>query len=65
VAPSAGELGIEDARVIAPGDPARSVLIARLADIGAARMPPVGVTTPDAEGLALITAWVDGLVGCE
>ena len=65
VAPSAGSLGVDDARVIAPGDPARSVLIARIADTGAARMPPVGVTAVDEEGLLLITAWVEGLVGCE
>lgn len=65
VAPSAGDLGIDDARVIAPGDPARSVLIARIEDSGAAKMPPVGVNTLDAEGLALISAWVEGLTGCE
>ena len=65
VAPSAGDLGIDDAPVIAPGDPARSVLIARIVDSGAATMPPVGVNTLDAEGLALISAWVEGLTGCE
>lgn len=65
VAPSAGALGIDDAQVIAPGDPARSVLLARIADTGAARMPPIGVTTPDAAGLALVTGWVSGLSGCE
>jgi mono/diheme cytochrome c family protein len=65
VAPSAGALGIDDARVIAPGEPSRSVLIARIAETGAAKMPPVGVSSVDAEGLALITAWVAGLSGCE
>lgn len=65
VAPSAGDLHIDDARVIAPGDPSRSVLLARVQDVGAARMPPLGVTVPDAEGVALLTAWIEGLEGCE
>ena len=62
--PQAGDLGIADARIIAPGNAARSVLVARANRRDAAAMPPVGSTVVDATGVALLTSWIDALAGC-
>jgi mono/diheme cytochrome c family protein len=63
-APQAGELGIVNARIIAPGDAARSVLVARANRRDALGMPPLASTIVDSAGVALLTSWVDSLGGC-
>ncbi len=68
VAPSRGDLGIMDARIIAPGDDARSVLLARMARRNDPdMMPPIASNVRDAGGEALIGAWIDSLtpVSCQ
>jgi uncharacterized repeat protein (TIGR03806 family) len=61
VAPQAGNLGISNARIIAPGDPNRSVLLARMSARGVShQMPPVGSNRVDEDGVALIRAWIAG-----
>ncbi|HEV3384509.1 MAG TPA: PQQ-dependent sugar dehydrogenase, partial [Gemmata sp.] len=42
VRPKQGDFGIADARIIAPGDPGRSVLLYRMAKFGRGRMPHLG-----------------------
>ncbi len=64
VAPGLGDLGITNARLIAPGAAARSVLIERMSRRDANGMPPVGSATPDADGKALLTEWVNSLTSC-
>jgi len=59
--PAAGELGIVDARIIAPGERTRSVLWERLRRLDGDRMPPVGSHRVDAEGVELIGRWIDAL----
>ena len=63
--PTNGGLGIEDARVIAPGAPERSVLLHRIRTDGVHRMPPVGSQVVDAAGAAVVEAWIAGLTGCD
>jgi uncharacterized repeat protein (TIGR03806 family) len=63
-APQAGELGFAGARIIAPGDAARSVLVARTNRRDALGMPPLASTIVDTAGVALLTNWVDSLGGC-
>jgi uncharacterized repeat protein (TIGR03806 family) len=64
VAPTLGDLGLIDARLIAPGAAARSVLIERMSRRDAHGMPPVGSAQVDAEGEKLLTDWVNSLVNC-
>jgi hypothetical protein len=64
IAPGVGDLGITDARLIAPGAAARSVLIARMSRRDAQGMPPVGSAQVDAEGATLLTDWVNSLTNC-
>jgi mono/diheme cytochrome c family protein len=61
VSPTAGDLGITDARVVAPGESARSVLLARMARRDANAMPPLASNVRDTAGEALIEAWINSL----
>jgi uncharacterized repeat protein (TIGR03806 family) len=61
VAPTAGDLGISNARIIAPGDNARSVLLARMSRRDANSMPPIASNLRDTAGEQLISAWIDSL----
>ena len=63
-APQAGDLGLVSARIVAPGDAARSVLVARANRRDALGMPPLASTLVDTAGVALLTSWVDSLGGC-
>ncbi|MFO1407420.1 MAG: PQQ-dependent sugar dehydrogenase [Steroidobacteraceae bacterium] len=62
--PQAGDLGIANARIIATGDAARSVLVARANRRDANAMPPLGSTVVDTAGVALLTNWVNSLTSC-
>jgi hypothetical protein len=61
VVPTLGDLGIPDARIIAPGDSARSELLSRMSRRDAFGMPPLASNLADTEGVALISAWIDSL----
>jgi uncharacterized repeat protein (TIGR03806 family) len=58
VRPTQGTFGIHAAQVIAPGDPFRSVLLYRMAKLGGGRMPHIGSTEVDRDGVALIYDWL-------
>ncbi len=60
----ANDLGIANARIIAPGSAARSVAIARVNRVGADAMPPLSRHTIDTAGVQLLTSWVNGLPDC-
>jgi hypothetical protein len=60
-APNAGDLGLPDARIIAPGDRSRSVLWERMRRQDGNRMPPIGSHRVDDVGVALIGDWIDTL----
>ena len=64
VAPGLGDLGITNARLIAPGAATSSVLIARMSRRDALGMPNVGSAQVDTEGKALLTDWVNSLTSC-
>ncbi len=59
--PGQGGFFIPDARVIAPGDPYRSVLFYRMAKLGPGRMPRMGSSVVDEVGLRLMHDWLSGL----
>ncbi len=63
VRPKQGDFGLEDARLIAPGAPERSVLYYRMAKFGRGRMPHLGSEMPDFHGLGLIGNWIADLGG--
>lgn len=63
--PQAGDLGLPDARILAPGAPGRSVLLERMSQRGTAdMMPPFASNLVDDQGVQLITTWITGLASC-
>jgi putative heme-binding domain-containing protein len=59
--PAQGTFGIPEARIVAPGDPYRSVLYYRMAKQGRGRMPHIGSELVDEAGVRLIGDWIRGL----
>ena len=63
--PQAGDLGLgAAARLIAPGNAANSILVERVHRRDEFAMPPVGSNVVDADGVALLTEWINSLSGC-
>jgi putative heme-binding domain-containing protein len=56
-----GTFGLENAKLIVPGDPYRSVLLYRMSKLGYARMPYIGSRVVDSQGVALIDQWIRSL----
>lgn len=56
--PARGELGLTDARVISPGKPHQSVLLARIARSGNGHMPMIGAREVDERAFALLWDWI-------
>lgn len=48
----------DKARIIAPGDPAHSVMLQRVIRSDLGRMPPVGATGPDPQWIQLLAKWI-------
>ncbi|MCU0671891.1 MAG: PQQ-dependent sugar dehydrogenase [Myxococcota bacterium] len=63
--PALGDLGLRDARILAPGAPERSVLSQRMRRRGEAQMPPLGTERVHEAGTALVDAWIRSRTTCE
>jgi putative heme-binding domain-containing protein len=61
VSPNLGNFQIDDARIACAGDPARSVLLYRMAKLGRGHMPHIGSDYVDPQGLKLIRQWISSL----
>ena len=59
--PLKGSFGLENASLIEPGNPYRSVLYYRMATKGAGHMPMIGPKTLDREGVRLVHDWIRSL----
>ncbi len=66
VTPAFGDLGLNNAKILAPGAAASSVLLARVqAQPGSAPfMPQLGVSIVQPQAAALLTTWLGQLSGC-
>ena len=56
--PQHDTFGIDNAMLIAPGDPDRSILYQRLLRRGRGQMPPVVIRTVDEQAVALFREWI-------
>ena len=64
VAPTHGSLEIEEARIVVPGAPQRSVLLERMiSDAANLRMAPGGLRSDEA-AVARLSQWIEGLEAC-
>ncbi|MCZ6672733.1 MAG: hypothetical protein O7C75_07320 [Verrucomicrobia bacterium] len=59
--PTKGRFGLENAPMIEPGNPYRSILYYRMATKGAGHMPMLGARTQDREGVRLVHDWIRAL----
>lgn len=65
VDPSRGTLGLSNAKLISPGFPDSSVILARANSRDAqVQMPPIGSHLVDTAGVALLRNWISSLTGC-
>lgn len=64
IGPQSGDLGVVGAKIVAPGDPAKSILVQRPRRTDSYRMPPVGTNVVDPLGTTLLDQWVQGLASC-
>lgn len=62
--PKEGDLGVDNARVLAPGDPARSMLSVRMKRLQAGRMPLLGSTVVDARGTDVVDRMITATTAC-
>lgn len=62
--PQAGTFDLANARIVAPGDPARSVLVSRMRTLDERRMPKLASRVVDEAGVAAVEAWIRSLVTC-
>jgi uncharacterized repeat protein (TIGR03806 family) len=61
VVPEKGDLGIADARLIAPGHPERSIILARISRTGTGRMPQLASSVVDEQAVSLLQEWITHL----
>lgn len=63
--PLINDLGITNAKLIAPGDPDHSIVPFRMGSLeGGVRMPPLATFVVDDAGLKLIRDWITQLTSC-
>jgi len=62
--PLNGNIGVPNARLIAPGDSGRSLLVQRMQRRDIHGMPPIGSNIVDTTNVARVAAWIDGLADC-
>jgi uncharacterized repeat protein (TIGR03806 family) len=62
-APARINFGLDHAKVVAPNDPWRSVLLVRMTTLEQTKMPPLGHEAIDRHGIELLTEWIKSLPG--
>jgi uncharacterized repeat protein (TIGR03806 family) len=61
VAPTVDDLDVKGAKILDPGRPATSIVSLRTRTTSAKRMPPLGTSHVDREGVSLLDAWIRAL----
>ncbi|WP_394846591.1 PQQ-dependent sugar dehydrogenase [Pendulispora brunnea] len=63
--PENGNLGIADAKIIAPGAPKKSLVSVRVHTLDTSkRMPPLATSLVDDQGAKVLDDWIQGLTTC-
>ena len=62
--PEEGDFGVADARVFAPGDPARSMISVRMRRLQSGRMPLLGSTVVDEVGVDVVDHYSTATTTC-
>jgi len=64
VVPQKGDLGVDGATIIEPGNPELSILYRRAIHEGQYKMPPIAAPVSDPQGTQLLFEWIDSLKEC-
>jgi uncharacterized repeat protein (TIGR03806 family) len=64
IRPERGDLGVANARLLAPGEPDRSILYLRTIRRDTLRMPNIGALIEHTEATAMLRAWIEGIPSC-
>lgn len=64
IAPQVSDLGIENARLLAPGAPERSIIAIQLGSVGGSAMPPIGKNRVDIDAAAVLEEYIATLESC-
>jgi hypothetical protein len=64
VSSSLDDLGVTNAKILAPGSPGQSLLSLRPHALDGKRMPPLASMVVDAKGLGVVDAWISSLTQC-
>ncbi len=59
--PAQGDFGIANARIVAPGDPFRSVVLYRTLKFGRGHMPQFGSNVIDTRGIQVLHDWITSM----
>jgi len=59
--PKHHDLGIADAKLVAPGKPEKSILLQRISRRGKDQMPPLASNRVDQKAVELLQQWIEGL----
>ena len=62
--PGQGDLDLVGARLLRPGDPEHSLILARMQRRGEGQMPPLATTRVDDVGLDVMRRWIQGIERC-
>jgi uncharacterized repeat protein (TIGR03806 family) len=63
--PSQGNLGVTDAKLLTPGQPAKSIMSLRMHATDVNRMPPLATQVVDGDGVKAVDDWIASLAGCQ
>ena len=63
VNPAHGAFEIKNAKLIARGDPDRSIVLFRMKKLGLGRMPHVASSVVDETGVRIVAEWIKGMKG--
>jgi uncharacterized repeat protein (TIGR03806 family) len=64
VDPQEGTLGVVGAKLVVPGDPARSLVSLRMHSTASGKMPPLARSLVDPLGTGIVDLWITSLTGC-
>jgi uncharacterized repeat protein (TIGR03806 family) len=64
VDPQRGDMGVDGAKILAPGAPPKSVLSLRPHSPAANRMPPLATSVVDDKGVKVLDDWITSVTAC-
>ncbi len=62
--PTAGDLGVANARIVAVGDPQKSTLLKRMQATDETKMPPLAHSVTDTQAVQVVSDWIKGISAC-